>query len=454
VSEDVTGLGADALARPEVRLGAGTAWGLSGQVIGLGTSFLIGVLIARLLGVEGKGVLSVVMQVISIALVVLNLGVAGANVYYVAKGRVAPGTAVGNSALLAAMLGLVGAPVVVALLTGRLAVVPGVAAGTVVFAVLAVPLGLFSGSLIGVSSGLGDLRLGFLFALSSSVTTLAALGGLLLFVRVTVPAVVATSVLGTAVGIVIVLIGLRGPLHGGVRVDLASAKEMAGYSAKTHLAGVAGYLHNRQDVLILGWLAGAGAVGLYSVGVAFAELLWYVPSALGAAILAKAPRDSDASTHDYVARSTRISVLFMLVITLVAIPTVPFVIRLVYGSAFGPSALAFFVLLPGALADGVMRPAWSYFAARERIFWREATGTMLLNIVLNLVLVPRMGFAGAALASSVSYVALASIVVVSFIRSTGAQLASLVVPTTADASIALRTLARMSRGITGPTRGA
>ena len=70
-----------------------------------------------------------------------------------------------------------------------------------------------------------------------------------------------------------------------------------------------------EPVDFLGWIAGASAVGLYSVGVSLAELVWYLPAALGGAILAKAPRSSDSSAQDYVGRGTRISVLFMLVIS-------------------------------------------------------------------------------------------------------------------------------------------
>lgn len=444
-SRSETGVVSPQEAPREVRIGSGAAWGLGTQVVGLGTSFLIGVLVARLLGVEGKGVLAVVMQVIGIMLVLLNLGVAGSNVYYVAKGRVTPGTAVGNSMLLAGFLGLVGAPIVILLLHGGLAVVPGVPVVTIALAALAVPLGLLSAWLFGVSYGLGNLRLPFLFTLASSLTTIVALGGMSLVQRVDIAAVVAASVLGTIVGTIVVLFGLMKSLR-PVRVDLASARRMAGYSAKTHLAGVAGYLHNRQDVLLLGWLAGAGAVGLYSVGVSLAELMWYVPSALGAAILAKAPRSSDVSAQDYVSRSTRISVLFMLVIASIMAVIVPLLISSVYGRPFAPAALAFYVLLPGAFADGVMRPAWSYFASRERIFWREAMGTMVLNIVLNLALIPRMGFAGAAVASSVSYLALAVMVVVEFVRETGVPAATLLVPTSSDVRISVRTLRDMSAG--------
>jgi len=133
----------------------------------------------------------------------------------------------------------------------------------------------------------------------------------------------------------------------------------------------------------------------------------------------------------------------MLLIGGVTAVLAPLLISFVYGDSFAPAALAFYILLPGALADGVMRPAWSYFAARERIFWRESIAMMGLNIALNLLLIPRLGFAGAAVASSVSYVTLAVWVVEQYRRSTGAGLREILVPTASDARIALRTLREM-----------
>lgn len=100
----------------EVRLGSGTAYGLASQVVNLGTSFLVGVLIARLLGPEGKGTLSVVLQVTGILLVALNLGIAGSNLYFIARGRMSAGTALGNSMLMALVCGAVAAPFIVALM--------------------------------------------------------------------------------------------------------------------------------------------------------------------------------------------------------------------------------------------------------------------------------------------------------------------------------------------------
>lgn len=130
---------------------------------------------------------------------------------------------------------------------------------------------------------------------------------------------------------------------------------------------------------------------------------------------------------------------------LVALPLVPLVIRLLYTSAFSRSALAFYFLLPGVFALGTVRIVWYFQAARDRIYWKQAFGGTVLNVVLNLLLVPRLGFVGAAIASTLSYTALAVVLMRLFVRDTGVRARDMLLPTRSDARIVLRTVARLTR---------
>ena len=429
---------------PETRLATGSALDLAARIVGVGTSFLIGVLVARMFGVEGKGALAVVMQVPGILVVALDLGITTATLYYVSRGELRPGTAAANAAIVAVLLGMLGAPVIFLLLSGPVAVVHNVPLAATFFAMGILPLGLLGGWLGAISVGLSDLAVPLKAAIASSITTLVGLAALVLTGHGTLTSVVGASVAGSVVGIVALWLGLRRWLR-PLQPELSAARSSARFSAKAYLSNMAGVMHERQDVLLLGWLAGAGAVGLYSVGVSFAELTWYIPSALSAAILAKGSRRSDLSATDYTTRTARIAILFMIATIIVSLIAVPFVIPFVYGRAFAPAALAFFALLPGVLADGVTRILWSYQTTRGRLMWRFAIGTLALNAVAIVILVPRFGAVGAGLASSVSYSVLAALVVRRFCRDTGASAAEVLVPQESDFEVVWRTVKRLVR---------
>src|SRR5665647_1087609 len=333
-------LAPDETETPRVRLGSGSALSLATQVIGLGASFLVGVVAARTLGVAGKGTLSVIMQTPGILVIILDLGIATSTIYFVSRRELRPGSAAANSILIAGAIGL------------RRVVTP-------------------------------------------------------------------------------------------LRPDWAAARAASSFSARVHLSNVAGFLLERQDVLLLGWLSGAAAVGLYSVGVSFAELTWYIPSALCTAIMARGGRGSESSGVDYVTRATRIALIIMIGTVGVSLIAVPLVIPLIYGRAFAPAMYSFFALLPGVMADGIARVLWAYQTTRGRLYWRQALAGTAVNAALVILLAPRLGPVGAALASTVAYTGLAAYMIRRFHVDTGARYADILIPQRVDVEVMFRTAKRM-----------
>lgn len=430
---------------PQVRIGAGSVLTLVSQMVGLGTSFLIGIMVARTLGPVGKGQLYAIMQVPGILIVALDFGITTSNIYFISRGELRPGTAAANSALIAAAFGVLAAPFIYLLLSGPLAVVPGVPALAIVFALVILPAGLFAAWLQGISMGTGNMALPLWYSLASSCTSLAGLSVLFALHRATVGSVVAMSAAGTLVGICVFVLGLRKLLR-PLRPDASAVRSATRFSARVYLSDIAGMLHNRQDVLVLGWLAGAGAVGLYSVGTSFAELTWFIPSALGAAIIAKSGRTSEVSGVDYVTRTTRVAIVFMAVTVLGSSLVVPPLIPFLYKAAFAPAVYAFFALLPGVVVDGVTRVLWNYQTARGRLYWRQSIASTVLNLAAVLALVPLLGPVGAGLASTISYTAIGIFVVWRFCQDTGARVSDVLVPTTQDVHVIIRTLRRLATG--------
>jgi O-antigen/teichoic acid export membrane protein len=180
--------------------------------------------------------------------------------------------------------------------------------------------------------------------------------------------------------------------------------------------------------------------------VSFAELIWYLPNALATAIAAKGGRTSEVSGTDYVSRTTRIAVVLLAATTVLGAVVVPFAIPLIFGRSFAPSVLVFFAILPGILADGVARILWSYQTVRGRQYWRQALVATVANVVAVVLLVPRWGAVGAALASTVCYAGLAAFTITRFCRDTGASVTDVLVPQRADIEVISRTVRQMLPG--------
>lgn len=431
--------GAEGPPAARTRIGSGGVRTLAAQAAGLATSFIVGVVVARTLGVAGKGMLSVVMQTAGLLVIVLDFGVTASMVRLLSRGDLRPGEAAANSVITAAVAGLIAAPIAYLLLAGRFAVLAGIPALAVAAAMLVVPGTVLVAGLNGVSIGLDDLVLPLRAALISAFAVLAALGALVVSGRASVGSVAMASALGTLTTVAVFALGLRSRAR-PLRPNLRVAREAIPFSAKVHLSNVSGFLLERQDVLLLALIAGAHAVGLYSVGVSLAELTWYVPSALSVAIMARASQMPEASGVEYVTQTTRVALLIMAVTVVGTLLLAPFVIPLVYGSAFAPAAYACFALLPGIVIDGVTRILWSYQTVRGRVYWLQALGATALNVALVLLLAPRFGPVGAGLASTVAYTAIGVFAIRRFCRDTGATPGRILVPGREDIRVMVRTL--------------
>jgi O-antigen/teichoic acid export membrane protein len=105
-----------------------------------------------------------------------------------------------------------------------------------------------------------------------------------------------------------------------------------------------------------------------------------------------------------------------------------FIIRILYSSAYAPAAVALRWLLPGILMLSIGKVLIAELLAREKItftFWVGAV-VVATNIAGNFLLIPRMGIAGASLASSISYTLLSIIVCWYYLKQTGVRWTRLV----------------------------
>src|SRR5262249_59630638 len=96
------------------------------------------------------------------------------------------------------------------------------------------------------------------------------------------------------------------------------------------------------------------------------------------------------------------------------------IVRMLYSSDFTPTVTPLRWLLPGIVALSVGRVLVAELMARTKILymlWISLVSTGI-NIAGNLVLLPIMGTAGAALASTISYTLLSGLIVWCYLRET------------------------------------
>ncbi|MBC9986800.1 lipopolysaccharide biosynthesis protein [Haloferax sp. AS1] len=163
------------------------------------------------------------------------------------------------------------------------------------------------------------------------------------------------------------------------------------------------------DVLILQNFEGERVVGYYKGALVIAENLWMVPVAIEMALLQRISNlwheNKFKQIERLAGRATRFSISITLLIVLGVGALADPLVTLYLGSDFQPAVFPLLLLLPGILCFATIRPILAINQG-QRSLRPLIVGTSvcaLLNIVLNLLLIPKYGMLGAAVATSTGY---------------------------------------------------
>ena len=181
-------------------------------------------------------------------------------------------------------------------------------------------------------------------------------------------------------------------------------KKSLRFGAQISIASLAGFLIYRIDQGILAYMVPASQVGLYIVAVALAEQVRLLPNSIAVAFLPRLTNelsDRQAQVPMVFRCTVVVSIGSMLLAGILGIPA----IMVFYGRAYWQSIPSFLLLLPGIASLGGSSILASDLASREKpqySVWISYV-SLIVNIILNFVLIPSIGIAGAAVASSIAY---------------------------------------------------
>jgi O-antigen/teichoic acid export membrane protein len=196
------------------------------------------------------------------------------------------------------------------------------------------------------------------------------------------------------------------PYARDVEGERPNLREQISWGAQVSLASVVAFLNFRIDVFIIMFMLGQSALGVYSIGVGLGELLWQLSQPIASASFGRIARGSQKEAAQLTATCMRHSFLLVIVGAAIVFFAAPPLIPIVYGKAFAQSGIVTRVLLPGIIVYSVM-PVLARFYFQQlgnpRIPVVFSTLSLVLCAVLTVVLLPRMGILGGALATSISY---------------------------------------------------
>lgn len=382
---------------------------LAGYAIGIGAS----VLIARSLGPHGRGLYALPLAMLGVVMAVSHVGLEQSNIFLASRGTSAR-SLWSNGTLVAVVIGLV-----VGLGMALVAVVAGdelpLPAAWFAVALGQVPLLL----LVQYWSSVLQLEDRYLTVVLLTLISIAvhavAIGALAAAEALTPFRVLASTWIVNGLTWLSILIASRRAGVANLRPNVDALRRGLVFGLKVHGGMVAFFLLLRIDQLMVRAFDGFRALGLYSLAVTLAELLWLVTDPLAVALLPYQVRAGADDDRRLAFAMVRLSLLISATAAAVVWVLAPVGIRWVFGPSFEDAAWLLRWLLPGTIALAAARPLWAVLLGDGRAALLSLLGVLALtlNIVLNLALLPTIGPVGASVASSAAYVLLlASYVVV------------------------------------------
>jgi len=392
------------------------------EVVLVGLNLVIGILMARMLTPTARGVLALAMTAPVTVAYFIDPGIIQSNIYLIGRKERAAEAVVANALTLATVIGTVAA-IVLWLARGVIlrTFLSGLTVAQFTLLLLLLPFFLLDSYMMSVLRAihcfdlynlrrlLGQLILLVAMFLVLVVFNKAASGAVLAFVC----ASAASAVLG------LVFVGSKVRLRPGLHLGLLG--EALPYGLKSYVQNLVGHLNYRLDVYLLAMFLAPAQIAFYAIATNIAELVWYIPDSVGTVLFPKlsaAPREHVHFMTAEVCRHT----IFITALATLGLATVGWVVvPLFYGPAYLPALVPLFILLPGILSMAVYKVLTRNFSSRDRqqMSILAAAVALILNVGLNLVVIPRYGIGGAAASSLVSYTASSAVLLVAFLRDSG-----------------------------------
>ncbi|MEX2033360.1 MAG: flippase, partial [Candidatus Colwellbacteria bacterium] len=380
-----------------------TFWLSFGEVIGRLLRAAVIIYAARVLGVEGFGIFSYVLGLAGLLTIFSDLGMAPVVVREGAKDPELRAryfsTALGLSlglALISSLIIIFGAPLVTKFPVSQMLV--ALIALVFVFDIIR---GLAGSAIFRASEKMEGEA-----AVSIATQAIVVVAGFILVTNWKNPESLALAyAMGSLGGLLLALYLVRHYLRRFIsRFDRSLIKPMLAASIPMSLTAILGAVMINTDTVLLGWLTDAEQVGFFAAAQKPVLLLYLIPSFLAGGIFPLLARSAEKDRERFrllTERGLSAVFLFALPITIGLVLLASPLVDLLYGAAYSPATTAFQILgltilavFPASmLVNGI-------FAYNEQKFLTKVGAVgVVINLFLDLMLIPLWGIAGCALAT-------------------------------------------------------
>jgi len=366
------------------------------------TGLISSIIIARYLGPAAKGEYYMINFLPGIVLMVLNLGISLSNIYYIHRHK--KNVLIWNSIFIAIFWGIsVFLITQLLLFSFRHSFFKNITLKYVIMVSALMPCSLFTSYMGGVLLGLKKIEIYNKIRIISAITALGFFILALVILKGGLLFAVIAGVCGQLITFLLYIIRTRYFLKGEkFKLNFNLMIQQIKYGTTAHLHTIFDHIAWRIDTLILNTMAGSFFVGIYTCAVAVSEVIWYLPGAVGVVLF---PHIKTSMKSESIVKALRLSLIFSFIATIILLLSGKYLILALFGKAYTKSGFLIVYLLPGILILSIHKIINPYFLAigKPLISAIIAGIIIVVDIPLNIYLIPLFKAKGAAIATTLSY---------------------------------------------------
>lgn len=422
-------------------------WQFISVVVGLLTQ----VVLARTLGPHDKGILDLFLLIPVVGGSIAEFGLLTSNTYFAGKGTYPLPSLHTNSVLWSLAAGIALVLIALAVSVGGGSPFPTLGSDMVLLAVAAIAPSVYSSLWSGLMYGSDRAGKVYAVAAITSLINLAAYG-IALAAGVPLKTLLILSGILLFIKALVSFFSVRAQTAVPFQPDLKALRQSLRYGAALYIGLALNTLHFRFVQFLVESMLGPTALGNFALAARIAEMVWLLDFVvINASVFRITSSDQQESTR-ITQRMTRLIGLAVLSMSLLIALSAPFFVLWVFGADFAPAVLPLILLLPGIVGWSLARSLAQFIAYHQGKPWYNTAGAAVafaLNLALNFLLIPALGIAGAAIASSISYISNLIFLAVVFRRLSGAKTFPTFIPQREDFMLLRQLLTDSLRSLPG-----
>ncbi len=215
-------------------------------------------------------------------------------------------------------------------------------------------------------------------------------------------------------------------------------KKQLKFGSKNWLQNLIGFLNVRSYLLLLGILSSPTVVGLFSVAWIFVEVLRFFPDAVATMILPELTNNKSKNQQVLLTiKALKIIFYLVLLASLFFYTTSDYIIPFIFGPAYQESASISKLLMLGAAFGVIYQVLTRYYTSQAQQIFSIITGScgLAIGLICSFILIPKSGGEGAAIAYLISSISTALLSIYFFCKTTATPIMKVIKISKEDFSI-------------------